>query len=49
MHKISYNYGDGTRWLNISLGNAKIVYNGHRIKVDLVDMVETMKILKKEV
>jgi hypothetical protein len=25
------------------------VYNGHRIKVDLVDMVETMKILKKEV
>jgi hypothetical protein len=36
-------------WLNISSRNATTKSNEHRSKVESVELVETMKILKREV
>jgi hypothetical protein len=45
----SYNYADGITSLHIILGNAEIESNGHRSRVELVEMVKTMRSLQKEV
>jgi hypothetical protein len=45
----SYIHEDESRVLHVSMGNTKIVSNGHRSKVEPVELVETMRILQKEV
>jgi hypothetical protein len=45
----SYNHEDEIIGLHINLGNAETESNGHRSKVELVELVETMRSLQKEV
>jgi hypothetical protein len=44
-----YNHGDEIKELNINLENAEIECNGHRSKVESIELVEIMKCLKREV
>jgi hypothetical protein len=40
----SYNHEDKIKGLHISLGNANTESNGHRSKLEHVELVDTMKI-----
>jgi hypothetical protein len=39
----SYNHGDEIRGLNISLGNAEIESNGHRSRVEPVELMKSLQ------
>jgi len=45
----SYIHRDEIIGLNINLGNAEIEFNGHRRRVEPMELVETMRSLNKEV
>jgi hypothetical protein len=45
----SYSHEDEIRGLHVSMGNAETESNGHRSKVEPVELVETMRSLQKEV
>jgi hypothetical protein len=45
----SYNHEDEIKGLHISMGNVETESNGHRSKVEPMELVETMRSLQKEV
>jgi hypothetical protein len=46
--KGSYIHEDAIRGLNINLRNVKTKSNGHRSRVDPVELIETMKNMQRE-
>jgi len=44
-----YKHEEEVRGLHVSMGNTKIDSNGHRSRMEPVDLVETMRSLQKEV
>jgi hypothetical protein len=45
----SYNHEEEVIGLHVSMGNAETESNGHRGRVEPVELVETMRSLQKEV
>jgi hypothetical protein len=47
--KCFYNYEDDIQGLHVSMGNVETESNGHRNKVEFVELAKTMKRMQKEV
>jgi hypothetical protein len=45
----SYSHGEEVKGLNISIGNEETKSNGHRERIEPLELVETMKSLNIEV